>query len=168
MYLTNGLISEGALWVNKAHWSIFQAISPDQKGVKFRWLGKRKGKYQALTVAICCNGKALELEAGCVNDTFLYLSGAIHLIAGAWKVRYYGTIYWYCLQVICDAKQCLDAMAFRVRGTYESSSWWCITRVFSTNMYNTIWVNQMEKKIMHRIHNNRVVPYRMKYEWNLI
>ena len=53
------------------------------KGVKFRWLGKRKGKYQALTVAICCNGKALELEAGCVNDTFLYLSGAIHLIAGA-------------------------------------------------------------------------------------
>ena len=42
---------------------------------------KRSGKYQAFTVAIRSNGKALELGAGCIiSETFLYLSGVIHLI----------------------------------------------------------------------------------------
>ena len=44
------------------------------------WIN-RGGKYQALTVAILSNGKALELGARClISETFLYLSGVIHLI----------------------------------------------------------------------------------------
>ena len=46
------------------------------------WI-KRSGKYQALNVAICSNGKALELGAGrLISETFLYLSRVIHLIGG--------------------------------------------------------------------------------------
>ena len=39
------------------------------------------GKHQAFTVPIRGNGKALELGAWCLmSETFLYLSGEIHLI----------------------------------------------------------------------------------------
>ena len=44
------------------------------------WI-ERTGKYQALTVAICSNGKALELGSGyLISETFLCLSGVIHVI----------------------------------------------------------------------------------------
>ena len=44
------------------------------------WI-KRSGKYQAFTVAIRNNGKTLQLGAGClIGETFLHLSGVIHLI----------------------------------------------------------------------------------------
>ena len=39
------------------------------------------GKHQAFTVPILGKGKALELDAWClISETFLYLSGVIHLI----------------------------------------------------------------------------------------
>ena len=42
---------------------------------------KRRGKYQTFTVQICEPGKALDLGAWClISETFLYLSGVIHLI----------------------------------------------------------------------------------------
>ena len=44
------------------------------------WI-ERTGKYQAFTVAICSNGKALELGSGyLISETFLCLSGVIHVI----------------------------------------------------------------------------------------
>ena len=44
------------------------------------WI-KRSAKYQAFTVSISSNGKALELGTGClISETFLYLSEVIHLI----------------------------------------------------------------------------------------
>ena len=42
---------------------------------------KRSGKYQAFIAAIRGNRKALEIGTGCpISETFLYPSGAIHLI----------------------------------------------------------------------------------------
>ena len=44
------------------------------------WI-KRRRKYQAFTLAIRSNQKALELGAGClISETFSYLIGVIHLI----------------------------------------------------------------------------------------
>ena len=45
---------------------------------------KRVGKHEAFTVLIRRNERALELGAWClISETFLYLSGVIYLIAGA-------------------------------------------------------------------------------------
>ena len=50
------------------------------------------GKRKAFTVPICENEKALELGAWClISETFLYLSGAIHLIGRCLL----GEVLWY-------------------------------------------------------------------------
>ena len=44
------------------------------------------GKHQAFIVPICGNGKAIELGALCLmSETFLYLSGVIHLVGWCLK-----------------------------------------------------------------------------------
>ena len=118
------------------------------------WI-KRSGKYQAITVAIRSNGKALDLGAWCfISETFLYLSGVIHLkgrcLIG--EVIQYFQIKTY-IEIRPDHKQirCVYDLLFLSMSEERTFSW-LIRQPMLTSGQNMSFTEYFSPLIAFQIH----------------